>query len=84
MVNNPDAAVKQAILGADRSRQIVSFSERFLVDLYANDRLHETALKPFSNLASATEYFTRLQLYGRSKSNEDRKTTRNSMEEIAR
>lgn len=42
-----------------------------------NDRLHETALNPFSNLASAMEYFTRLQLYGTSKSNKDRKQRRN-------
>jgi hypothetical protein len=28
--------------------------------------LHDTALKPFSNFASAFEYFTKTQLYGAS------------------
>ncbi len=62
-VNRADAAVKKAILGADRSNQKQNPYDLISLKL---QNLHATALKPFSNFASVFEYLTISHVYGTS------------------
>jgi len=65
IVKSVDAAVKQVILGADRSS--FTFDSKNHITCHDKKKnLHATALKPFSNFASVFEYFTIVQLYSSS------------------